>query len=396
VIAIIGILIALLLPAVQAAREAARRMSCQNKEKQLALAIHNYHDAHGAFPMNGDGWGPINGNNLESMQHVSIWVFVLPFMENEPLYNQWMTEYNSGTYIAASTATPPGRHGWGNVYNYPQELLASNVQFVACPSDSEGGQLHRDEVGTRDHRSGNYVVSAGDWCVKTEYYASAHASRGAPGWTRGAIKGAGLGTSMSAVSDGTSNTALLTERCTSPTATHTDGATAIATVSGRNYKTNITREDSGTPGVFSDQNDSLPAETAYDGTASSGTFDPSVCLTVREGNNIRDTIAVWAAGGSEWYNSNTRFTWANFILAPNAPSCGSRDNRAHGTAIIPPTSYHTGGVNVALCDGSVRFVSDNVHTGTLAGQKCRRSGQSPFGVWGAFGSRDGGEAISVP
>jgi prepilin-type processing-associated H-X9-DG protein len=399
VIAIIGALIAILLPAVQAAREAARRMQCTNKEKQLALAIHNYSDAHGAFPMNGDGWGPITGTSRDQMQHVSIWVFTLPFMELEALYEQWMQVYNSGAYTSCSSAPGgtnnyPGRHGFGNVYDYPPELFLQRVQFVTCPSDPNGGKDIPDARSNNTHRGGNYVVSAGDWCVKTEYWSSAEASNGAPGWTRGAIKGAGLGTPIESITDGTSNTALLSERCVSPTATY-DNSTPVY---GGYYKTNITREEpSGTPGVFSDQSDHVPADTEYTGIASTGTFDPSVCLTVRVGDNIKDSIVVWTAGGTQWYNANTRFTWTNFILGPNAPSCGSRDVRAHGTAIIPPTSYHSGGVNIALCDGSVRFVSDTVHTGNnLAGQKCLRSAASPFGVWGALGSRDGGESNALP
>jgi hypothetical protein len=228
--------------------------------------------------------------------------------------------------------------------------------------------------------------------VKTEYWASGDAAKGAPGWTRGAIKSAGLGTPISAISDGTSNTALVTERCVGETSTYLQANN----VSGGYYKTNITLEVSGTPGVFSDQGDSVPvAEGHYSTGAVSGTFDPSVCLTVRNGSEIKSTIQVWPAGGTEWYNANTRFTWANFILAPNAPSCGSRDVRAHGTAILP-TSYHPNGVNLALCDASVRFVTDTVNTGTLAGQKCCRNGTSPYGVWGALGSRDGGESHAVP
>jgi hypothetical protein len=273
-------------------------MQCSNKEKQLALAIHNYHDVHGEFPMNGDSWGPVadpaDANpNLKSMQHVSIWVFTLPFMEQASLYDQWMTAYSSGTYIGAGSATGgtngvPGRHGFGNVYDYPQDLLASDVQFVACPSDSEGSKLHYDTISSKNHRAGNYVVSAGDWCVKTEYWASANASKGAPGWTRGAIKGAGLGTPISAITDGTSNTALVTERCASPTATY-DNSSPIY---GGDYKTNITMEVSGSPGIFSDQGSSVPTDTSYDGTASTGTFDPSICLTVLNGSNIKDTCCL--------------------------------------------------------------------------------------------------------
>src|SRR5687767_8597039 len=83
VIAIIGILVALLLPAVQAAREAARRMSCSNNLKQLGLACHNYHDVYGQFPPNGlffSNWGISTG---------SPFVKILPYMENQPMYDKF-------------------------------------------------------------------------------------------------------------------------------------------------------------------------------------------------------------------------------------------------------------------------------------------------------------------
>jgi prepilin-type N-terminal cleavage/methylation domain-containing protein/prepilin-type processing-associated H-X9-DG protein len=81
--AIIGILIALILPAVQAAREAARRTQCQNHLKQLGLAIHSYHDLHGRFPIN-YGNGPYNGTNTGA----SWMAMVLPQLEQLPLYER--------------------------------------------------------------------------------------------------------------------------------------------------------------------------------------------------------------------------------------------------------------------------------------------------------------------
>src|SRR5499427_6896199 len=80
VIAIIGVLVALLLPAVQAAREAARRMRCQNNLKQIGIAAHNFHDVNGELPR---AFSPITGLSWQ--------VNILPFIEQQSLYNQFDT-----------------------------------------------------------------------------------------------------------------------------------------------------------------------------------------------------------------------------------------------------------------------------------------------------------------
>ena len=91
VIAIIGILVALLLPAVSAAREAARKMSCSNNLKQLGLAIRTYHNTYNSMPPNGMYfWGrqSNNGQTWHNTTHGSMLVKLLPFIEQDPLYNQ--------------------------------------------------------------------------------------------------------------------------------------------------------------------------------------------------------------------------------------------------------------------------------------------------------------------
>jgi prepilin-type N-terminal cleavage/methylation domain-containing protein/prepilin-type processing-associated H-X9-DG protein len=92
VIAIIGILVALLLPAVQAAREAARRSQCSNHLKQIGVALHNYHTAHGKFPFGGGLSGGITGickyDKTAEQNHSHNWrVMLLPYMEEQALYD---------------------------------------------------------------------------------------------------------------------------------------------------------------------------------------------------------------------------------------------------------------------------------------------------------------------
>ena len=113
VIAIIAVLVALLLPAVQQAREAARRSSCKNNLKQLGLALHNYHDTHTRFPL-GQSW--IVGQN--SWHGHGIFVDLLPFADQAPLYNRW--NFNL-TYIAGSNTA----------------LARTKLPFLKCPSDRD-------------------------------------------------------------------------------------------------------------------------------------------------------------------------------------------------------------------------------------------------------------------
>ncbi|MBI1248516.1 DUF1559 domain-containing protein [bacterium] len=113
VIAIIGVLIALLLPAVQQAREAARRMQCTNQLKQLALAMHNYHDTYKLFPP-----GSVNlSTNTGANQNLTNWaICILPYIEQNALYER----YNQNVYNSHTSNLP---------------VLKTVLPAMLCPSD---------------------------------------------------------------------------------------------------------------------------------------------------------------------------------------------------------------------------------------------------------------------
>lgn len=133
VIAIIGILVGLLLPAVQSAREAARRMSCGNNLKQMGLALHNYHDTHQKFPP-GAIWGV--GKAPHTLPYHHTWcVMILPFIEQQPLYDS----INKNLPI------------WG------QPAVSTQVATFRCPSDDAVRELSESS----DIAVTNYAGSEG-------------------------------------------------------------------------------------------------------------------------------------------------------------------------------------------------------------------------------------------
>ncbi len=121
VIALIGILVGLLLPAVQAAREAARRMSSQNNLRQLAVALHNFHDTNQAFPAAANFPSPPNPRTT-----YGTWIIpILPFIEQMPLHDAWYAD----TSFAAR-------------YNGPEGPAATVISVLIAPSDALGLTPH--------------------------------------------------------------------------------------------------------------------------------------------------------------------------------------------------------------------------------------------------------------
>ncbi|MGL6196961.1 MAG: DUF1559 domain-containing protein [Thermoguttaceae bacterium] len=361
VIAIIGILISLLLPAVQSAREAARRMQCSNQLKQIGLAVHTYHDANNAFPAFGMG--------TDWNSAYSPFVGLLPYMEQTARFSSIAASgFDDKPYMRSHQVTEEP--------NYLNPGFRGKWGVIICPSDGQaGGGNDTDPSPT------SYCFSQGDYSPYYYYHASDYYSTYNPRtifpecW----VSSKNRNKNFSAMSDGTSNTLIVSERCTSM-------------------------------GTGEDMN----VKSGYLGEVDTWTEPPSHCLSFKAGNtyrNLSDNVRPWSGQGKNaFYETNTCCSM-NTILPPNSITCGFDYVKQPGryTAFLPPTSNHTGGVNVTMGDASVRFVSDTINTGNLDfvrvdsssgglnwGYEKNVSGASPYGVWGAMGSINGGESTSLP
>jgi len=206
VITIIGVLVALLLPAVQAAREAARRARCVNNLKQLGIALHNYESANGCFPMGtpttianfSAGWIEAG----EYLEGHSIFVAVLPQMEQQALYNA--VNFSTNIYLASNMT-----------------VQRAQINALLCPSDSAAHMIEKPDawwdtdfkVSSSGLAHGSYAGCTGTWC---------HSGWGEPGSLPLAtlaaqdngIFYANSRTRIAGITDGTSNTMMLGERIT--------------------------------------------------------------------------------------------------------------------------------------------------------------------------------------
>jgi prepilin-type N-terminal cleavage/methylation domain-containing protein len=192
VIAIIAVLIGLLLPAVQKVREAAARSSCQNNLKQIALALHNYHDTQSMFPTAGvlTIANPVPASNAPANHHTWL-TAILPYIEQGPLYN--------ATNIKAPA--------WGSA---PQAIVSTDVTTLKCPSDAG----YRKSSETWGIAVTNYAGSEGYHWWESAYLDPAWGGN----WTQLPKAGdySGLFTvnrtfRFADVTDGTSNTVVIAE-----------------------------------------------------------------------------------------------------------------------------------------------------------------------------------------
>jgi prepilin-type processing-associated H-X9-DG protein len=124
---------------------------------------------------------------------------------------------------------------------------------------------------------------------------------------------------------------------------------------------------------------------------------PGACLNMLnpDGTIIETMASHYSLRGRTWAGGWPIIQGFTTVLAPNAPRCATGRGEWNGHAVLPPDSYHPGGVNACMADGSTQFITDSIDTGNLAAHEVS-VGMSPYGVWGALGSKQGGEPVEMP
>lgn len=395
VIAIIGVLAGLLLPAIQQAREAARRMTCSSNIRQLGVAMLGYEYAYKMLTPRHVGWGrqndTINYANLAVywQYRYSGIVGMLPFMEQSALFNQMNNGYTrnvggaSRTYgpfgsapeasavPAGSTAIGPAAPWDGNYHP-----VRTQIGFLRCPSDP--GLFIPASLGS--HARTNYAFNLGDSVTGTQYESLDG------DFVRGPF-GRLIQYSLASVIDGTSNTIMFGEAGTP------DGATneGTATVQYTNAKVQGRR-------IYNIPNNTIGARAGV---------DPTACKNTAKAGTYTGTVGLRSNGGTRWLESEPMINSFSTILGPNNASCTNATGNNENEGLFTASSYHTGGAHVVMFDGAVKFIPNEIDTTNRnpgaavadyyapgrdwGGQTTNWTAPSPFGVWGAMGTRGGNE-----
>ena len=346
-IAIIGLIVALLLPAVQSARESARLSSCANNMKQMGMAVLQYESANGRFPSGRVGFNVPGGyNETPPGTSVSAQYQILPYLDEVNLFNSTNLGVMLSKFICPATTTPKS--------NEPR----------TCYFFSAGDARITDNQGF----SGRGIVVAGSAGQFRHYFGPGGTSPKSDPTLFPTLRCDPYFRRAAQVKDGLSTSLMLAERAY-----------------GRSGRADDLRAGyAGGPLSWLNAN--------YDrcaGLVVGGSYDPSMTL----GSDI----------GDAWYSYLPGHSCFTTIFPPNGPSCGD-SVRGYWGAGPTASSFHAArGVNTVFCDGAVRFVSE------LIDATCNRSSPhvgsffignstnmpSPYGVWGALGSINGGES-AVP
>jgi prepilin-type N-terminal cleavage/methylation domain-containing protein/prepilin-type processing-associated H-X9-DG protein len=378
VIAIIAVLIALLLPAVQSAREAARRAQCTNNLKQIGLAVHNYISTNEALPTFYIMYSIQGGLNTGAT--FSPLARSLPFLEQSPIYNS--INFNvaarwgggGGDIVSQMNGSTADCDQWGLIN---ASATGNQVTSFMCPSDTDlsnltgfiytpGGSLqlvgrtnYMMNGGTNPFRGGTtgasngvcYVPNATKALNGTNGYGASTSEM--PVGTVPSLQGGNYETpvTIASITDGTSNTALYAELVRGDGSSNPAGATP------------------GLPLVYQ----MTINANAYAGQVNNDFLMAQACDATPQGPNS------WTWKGDWWIADLFSYSHTS---TPNRKSCwyGDVGGRPYSgiASVFTAASRHPGGVNVAFCDGSVKFIKSSI------------SPQS----WQAVGTRNGGEVLS--
>jgi prepilin-type N-terminal cleavage/methylation domain-containing protein/prepilin-type processing-associated H-X9-DG protein len=347
VIAIIAVLIALLLPAVQAAREAARRSQCVNNMKQIGLGLHNYHQTNDCFPTgafiarNADGTTRANGS-------FSVHARMLNFMEQPALYN------------AMNFSISHRNDAVGTAMNSTPSLARLNIFLCpSCPAPAYPIALNASTTGALNgfNAPGNsYFASLGP---NLEYDGTQ--TNDPP---LGVFMYMGPVISLATITDGSSNTLAFGEwRIGQGNSSRLDLNSDIAFMGGNPPGTT---RNSATAPLFS-----MPA-----GYPNVQKWIPQCLTAIQIGGSGRQGQT--SVLGQFWAGGLVGVTEGMMILGPNPkyPNCSTGGNSTlENPGLINMSSYHPGGANVLMCDGSVKFLKDSLNLPVLWGLASRARGE---------------------
>jgi prepilin-type N-terminal cleavage/methylation domain-containing protein/prepilin-type processing-associated H-X9-DG protein len=342
VIAIIAILIGLLLPAVQKVREAAARAKCQNNLKQFGLAAHNYESTNGTLPPNQHTVvlpAPGTGTPTTYSSGATLQALMLPYFEQGSKFNQFNMNYNVNSDAPINSNFPA-------LANANLAARTGDVPIFLCPSDPSSAFTFTN-AGRQ-----NYFGSLGGSAL----YRGGTALDGIFALPFPAAGQVMKGIAVIAISDGSSNTAMFSEvmRGTFP---------------------------AGTASTTFDNTTNMIGTTAYSGTTLSDGRAVPEC-------NAPASTKIHYVGQQYYRNLPQNYVYTHTLPINwhrSVPGGGTGQKYSCGTngfnaVHLAASSYHTGGVNVCMADGSVRFAADS----------------TDFLVWRGVGSRSGNETNQLP
>ena len=321
VITIIGILVALLLPAVQAAREAARRIGCTNNLKQCGLAMHLYEATHRVFP--GVGGSPTSCFSVQAK--------LLPFAEQANL--QSLIDFSLPLFSGNA----------GNVKLNPAQAQAARtiVPMFRCVSDSADDVFSKYMVSGSDQAfaGGNYVICTGSGMGVTYDIR----------YTTDGLFHYGSACGFRDLRDGASNTLLMSE----------------SLLGSQHDTTGANPEDPlrqvGWPAAYGSFN--------FNGPGFPGVSDPDLSA-------VAAGCTSWQGSRcSAWINGRPLFSAMSTYLSPNSPTPDIAGKQHMG--FFAARSNHPGGVIALLADGGSRFLSDRIDLTTWRALGTSSGGETP-------------------